>query len=52
MNSTERRQSNDLRETAQRMIKCLGVRDALACCISNQWIGLWQEIQTLTGDKR
>lgn len=49
MNSTELRPLNQLRQTAQRMIRSLGVRDALACCASNQWIGLMQEIESISG---
>ena len=48
MNGNESNSSNDLRETAQRMIRCMGATDALACCINNQWVGLWREIRTLT----
>jgi hypothetical protein len=48
MNTKESRQSNDLRETAQKMIRCMGVKDALACCMSNQWVGLLQELQILS----
>lgn len=48
MNKTETRPSAELRQTAQQMIRSLGVKDALACCMSNQWAGLMQEIQTIS----
>ena len=43
--------ANELRETAQKMIRCMGVEQALACCMTNQWVGLWQEIQSLNSTK-
>jgi hypothetical protein len=50
MSSTSTSQTGGaLRETAQKMIRCMGAKDAMACCINNQWIGIWQEIQTITG---
>lgn len=41
-----------MRQTAQRLIRCLGSQGALDYCATNHWQGLYREIQALAGSIR
>lgn len=36
-----------MRQTALRLVRCLGRRAASDYCLNNQWMGLYEEIQAL-----
>lgn len=45
----DRRENGQMRQTALRLMRCLGVRAALDYCAAQQWTGLYEQIRQLDG---
>lgn len=41
--------ASHVHRTALRLVRCLGHKAASDYCLANQWVGIYEEIQSLEG---